>query len=116
MRPRLRAALATLLVGGAAYAGLFLLLTAEDRRENARSLELHGPALLDAPSAGNPPDASDAAAFSRWKRAAALREDRLDHERRTKKVRYLAFGLLGAFVVQAGVTAALLVKSSRARP
>jgi hypothetical protein len=113
LSPRLRAGLATLLVGAAAYTGLFLLLTAEDRRENAQLIELHTEALLRAPSAGPEPDGGDAAAVSRWKRAAELRRDRETYERRANKVRYLAVGLFGAFAVQSAVTAALLVRSSR---
>jgi hypothetical protein len=114
LSPRLRAGLATLLVGAAAYLGLYLLLTAEDRRENAALLQLHGASLLDAPSPGDPPDGEDAAAVSRFRQAAELRRDRETYERRRTKVSTMAIGLFGAFAVQAGATAFVVVRGAQA--
>jgi hypothetical protein len=104
-------------VGVAAYAGLYLLLTAEDRRERAALVAAHGSnedALLRAPPPGREPPGGDPAAVSAWNRAVDLRRDREAYERHGKKIRYLAIGLFGALAVQIAVTAAVLVRSSRA--
>jgi len=113
LSPRLRAGLATLLVGAAAYTGLFLLLTAEDRRENALLLQLHGDALLRAPAPGTPPEGEDAAAVSRFRQASELRRDRETYEKRAGKVRTFAIGLFGAFAVQAVVTTVVVARGAR---
>jgi hypothetical protein len=116
MESRVRTALLTLVVGAAAYFGAFLLLTAEDRRRAALLEAEHGPALADAPFPGPEPDGADAAAVDRWRRAADLRQAREEHERRSKTVALLGFGLAAAFVAQAAITGVVLVRSSRRAP
>jgi hypothetical protein len=113
---RLRAALATLVVGAAAYVGLFLLLTAHDRKENAEALRQQGDALLDAREPGELPPGGDAPRVRAWKRAESLWKDRQDYERREKKTRYLAMGLFGALAAQVVITGAVLLRSRGSAP
>jgi hypothetical protein len=112
-RARLRTALLTLLVGAAAYVGAFLLVTAEDRRRRSMLEAEHGAELSDAPVPGPQPDGADAAAVDRWRRAADLRRDREEHDRRSRTISMLGYGLLAAFVAQTVLTTALVVRSSR---
>jgi hypothetical protein len=113
---RLRAALATLVVGGAAYAGLFLLLTAEDRRERAALLALDGDAVRSAPEPGPQPPGGDSAAVRAWNRAQDLHRSRAEYERRSRKIRMFGIGLFGAFALQSVATAVVLVRASRSPP
>ena len=99
---------------GAAHLGLFLLLTASARNDLDTINERYGQAALD--------DAEDPGAQPRegtegpaWSRKQALWEAAKTRTKRLQYVSLLGYGLLGSFLVQAGVTGVLLYRSQHGR-
>jgi len=111
--PPWKVALVAFLVLGAAYVGAYLLLTAEARRDRAALKAVRGEAMLSAPDPGAAPPGDDARAVGAWRRAKELWEDRRRHEELSDRVHTMLAGMLGAFALQAVLTAVLLAKASK---
>ena len=99
---------------GAAHLGLFLLLTASARKDIERITQRYGAAALDEveePGA-RPREGAEGPA---WSRKRALWEEAGKRTKRQQYVSLLGYGLLGSFLVQAGVTGVLLYRSTHGR-
>ncbi len=99
---------------GAAHLGLFLLLTASARSELDALTERYGRAALDG---AEDPGARPRAGIEgpAWLRKQAVWEAARKGAKRQQYVSLLGYGLLGSFLVQAGVTGVLLYRSTRVR-
>lgn len=113
-RRTLGLAAAAFLVLGAAYVGVYELLTAEAKRERAEIVRVHGADVLEAPSPGPRPETSDAVALRAWNAARDRHELRTRHEALTQRADWFFRGMLAAFAAQAVLTAALAVRTLRA--
>lgn len=99
---------------GAAHLGLFLLLTASARGDLEAITQRYGEAALDA--AEDPgPRPRDGSQGPSWLRKQALWEAVRTRAQRTEYVSLLGYGLLGSFLLQAGVTGVLLYRSQHGR-
>lgn len=102
------------MVIGAAHLGLFLLLTASARNELGAVTERYGQAALDTAEAPGPRP-REGMEGPAWLRKQALWEAAETRTKRHEYVSLLGYGLLGSFLVQAGVTGVLLYRSTHGR-
>ena len=99
---------------GAAYVGVYSVLTAEARRERDDLLALpDGATLWTAEEPPAAPTGQEAPAIKAWKRTQERWADRQKLEQRSKQVDALFTGLVGAFVLQSAVTLVILVRLSQ---
>ena len=107
-------ALLVVVVIGAAHLGLFLLLTASARNELDAIRERYGQTALE--EAEDPgPQPREGTEGPAWLRKQAVWEAARNRAKRQEYVSLLGYGLLGSFLVQAGVTGVLLYRSSHGR-
>lgn len=107
-------ALAAFFVLGAAYVGVYELLTAESKRELAELERIHGADVVTAPPPGARPAADDPAALRAWNATRDRYEVRTRHETLTSRTGWFFRGMLAAFAAQTLLTAWLAVKTLRA--
>ena len=108
--------MAAFVVLGAAYVGVYELLTAETQRERAEIVRLHGTDVVDARAPGPRPETGDAVALRAWNAARDRYELRTRHEALTRRADWFLRGMLAAFAAQTVLTAALAIRSLRAGP
>jgi hypothetical protein len=107
-------ALIAFVVLGAAYVGVYRMLTAEVRRDRDAILRRHGDGIRTAEApAGDPP--SDAVPLQKWKREQERWGERRRYDQYTKQIDTMFTALIGAFAAQTAITAVLLVKASQRR-
>ncbi len=112
-RRTLGLALAAFFVLGAAYVGVYELLTAESKRELAEIERVHGADVVAAPSPGPRPGADDPAGLRAWNAVRDRYDVRTRHEALTNRTDWFFRGMLAAFGAQTLLTAWLGLKSRR---
>jgi len=113
-RRTLGLALTAFFVLGAAYVGVYELLTAEAKRECAEIVRVHGADVVDALAPGPRPETSDAVALRAWNAARDRYELRMRHEALTQRADWFFRGMLAAFAAQTVLTATVAVRTLRA--
>lgn len=112
-RRTLGLALAAFFVLGAAYIGVYELLTAESKRELAEIERVHGADVVDASPPGARPVADDPAGLRAWNAVRDRYEVRTRHETLTSRTQWFFRGMLAAFAAQTVLTAWLAAKALR---
>ena len=111
-RPAWKLALLAFVVLGAAYFGLYELLTAEAKKERDRLLTKHGPAVTAFADPGDPPQGGDAASLKTYVVAHENYEDRRSYESRVSRIDAMFLALMLAFGAQSVFTAFLLANTA----
>ena len=96
----------------AAHLGLFLVLTASARSEVAAIEQLHAPDALEAAKDPGTRPAGSPREVARWHQRQSQWEDARTYRSPREFIGMLGYGLLGSFLVQAGVLAVLLHRSA----
>jgi DNA-directed RNA polymerase subunit RPC12/RpoP len=111
-RPAWKLALVAFVVLGAAYFGLYELLTAEAKKERDRLYAKHGAAVTAFADPGAPPQGGDAAGLKAYLAARENYDDRLAYQSRLSRIDTMFTALMLAFGAQSVFTAILLAKTA----
>ena len=111
-RPAWRVAILAFVVLGAAYFGIYELLTAEAKKERDRLFAKHGAAVTAFVDPGDPPTGGDASSLKEYVAVHEKFEDRRTYESRVSRIDTMFTALLLAFGAQSIFTAILLAKAA----
>ena len=111
-RPAWKLAIVAFVVLGAAYLGVYELLTAEAKKERDRLFAKYGSAVTAFADPGDPPVGGDASSLKEYVAAHEKFGDRQTYESRVSRVDTMFTALLLAFGAQSLFTAILLTNTA----
>lgn len=106
---------ATFVVLGAAYVGVYELLVAGAKRERDAIVRHHGEAVLTAPPPGEPPADADPAGLAAHGAARERFDLRVRHEALSRRIGTFFAALLGAFALQTILCVTMVVRAVAGR-